>query len=183
MKLTLNLRANLICDAYSNWITEGDRVLDVGCGNGIVANKIRNKFKCAVTGTDILDYLNIKMPFLLMREPYKLPFESASFDTILFNDVLHHINDQEKILKEAARVANKLLIFELKPSPLAYFIDKFINKLHNSDMATPFNFKTKEHWQKFFSELGFDYEFRKVKKPFYYPLKHYAFAVKNVSKS
>ena len=90
---------------------DGDHVLDVGCGTGLVANRINlvsRKF-CAITGIDI----NEGMLTAARRNPQiewhqgsatELPFAEGSFDVVLCQQGLQYFPDRHKAMKEMARV-------------------------------------------------------------------------------
>ena len=90
---------------------DGDHVLDVGCGTGLVANRINlvsRKF-CAITGIDI----NEGMLTVAGRNPQiewhqgsaaELPFADGSFDVVLCQQGLQYFPDRDKAMKEMARV-------------------------------------------------------------------------------
>ena len=90
---------------------DGDRVLDVGCGTGLVANRINlvsRKF-CAITGIDI----NEGMLTAARRNPQiawhqgsatELPFAEGTFDVVLCQQGLQYFPDRDKAMKEMARV-------------------------------------------------------------------------------
>lgn len=96
-------------DAFSHEIKDNSRVLDIGCGKGVVANFFLNNSKCEYYGFDI----NSKLvrhsakdygPHFFVGNGLQLPIKDNSFDAIIFNAVLHHILDIEAILKESVRV-------------------------------------------------------------------------------
>ena len=90
---------------------DGDHVLDVGCGTGLVANRINlvsRKF-CAITGIDI----NEGMLTAARRNPQiawhqgsatELPFAEGTFDVVLCQQGLQYFPDRDKAMKEMARV-------------------------------------------------------------------------------
>lgn len=88
------------------------RLLDFGCGKGIVLNEIlKLNPKLDVTGVDTsqtaIAYISKRFPketFFVVKEGEKLPFKSNTFDFITALDVIEHIYDTEFILKELARV-------------------------------------------------------------------------------
>lgn len=179
MEFSLIYRSKIIIAAYKDWLFASDRVLDIGCGNAVVTEELRKYFHCSIVGTDILDYQRRSIPFKIMTDQSKLPFEDNEFDISMFNDALHHCNDQEGLLNEAFRVANRILIFEMEDTLMAKILDVLINQIHNPKMNTSFNIKTLEQWCSYFKRLNFDFEYRKIKKPsIFYPFRNFAFKVK-----
>lgn len=176
MEWTLLYRSRIIISAYKNWLHPSQTVLDIGCGNGVVADELHKHFLCKVTGADILDYRKREIPFKIMTGPATLPFNNDEFDICMFNDVLHHCSDQKRLLKEAIRVARSVLIFEMEPIFVTKIADFLINQFHNAHMNMPFTMRTPDEWRAIFEELGFNAEHRKVEKPsFFYPFHHFAF--------
>lgn len=171
-------RARLIAKAYTRWIKPKEKILDVGSGTGIVAVELSKLLKVTVSGCDIEEYLIEKIPFKKMEAHDKLPFKDKSFDTVMFNDVLHHTDyeNQKKLLKEAERVTKKqILAFELRPTLSGKLADFLINKIHYIRMNIPFTYRTTSEWKSLFEDLGFKYEAKEVRKPFLYPFSHIAF--------
>lgn len=175
--LTTNYRASLIIKALSGWIKPQETILDIGCGNGFVSCRLVKAFNIRIYGCDVLKYLKVDIPFKHMTSTSKLPFKNKSFDGVLFNDVLHHMNrdNQAKILKEALRVSNKIIIIEDKPTITAKFFDYFLNKLYNPKMNIPLSHRTTAEWYHLFKQLGLKYRTRELKRSFGYPFSHIAF--------
>lgn len=177
MSLTQKRRAHMIAESYKRWGILGKKVLDAGCGNGVVSAVLKKELRLDLHGTDIIDYRKVDIPFAKMGEHAKLPFGDLSFDCVMLNDVLHHANDVEPFLLEAARVAPVVLIFEDKPGFLLRVVDPILNYFYSPQMPPPRNFKTKEAWCALFDKLGFRYEIGRVFYPFWYPFRHIAFKV------
>lgn len=82
-----------------------DKTLDVGCGVGDYL-----KFDSKAVGVDInTNCVNHCLDNGLKASVMKidnLPFETNSFDTLVFDNVLEHIEDPTKILSEVNRVLN-----------------------------------------------------------------------------
>jgi ubiquinone/menaquinone biosynthesis C-methylase UbiE len=89
----------------------GDRVLDVACGTGYVAQKVNDVCgaTCKVTGLDVNEpMLNAarKIPGIEWRlgSATELPFDDASFEVVLCQQGLQFFPDRRKAMKEMARV-------------------------------------------------------------------------------
>ncbi|MFH1187028.1 MAG: class I SAM-dependent methyltransferase [Candidatus Levyibacteriota bacterium] len=106
---------------------EINTVLDVGCGEGFTLNKLKEK-KIGETYQGI-DYskeaigIGKKLyPFLNLKQGdiYKLPYENNSFDLVICVEVLEHLENSEKGLKELIRVSKKYLFLSVPNEPLFY---------------------------------------------------------------
>ncbi len=179
MDFSLIYRSKIIIAAYKDWISASSRVLDIGCGNAVVTDQIRKHFNCSISGTDILDYRKREIPFKIMAEQDKLLFPDGAFDICMLNDMLHHCNHQENLLKEALRVASRVLIFEMEPTIIAKVVDILVNQIHNPAMNKPLNIRTSQNWRDCFGILGLDFEYRKIKKPsWFYPFINFSFKLR-----
>jgi len=91
-------------------------LLDVGCGTGTFLDKIKDKFNSA-TGVEynngMIDKARARLGDsvkLVQGAADKLPFESASFDAVVINQVIHHFSNDNnfeylaRAMKECARV-------------------------------------------------------------------------------
>jgi len=180
IKPTMAYRSKIVVNVINHFIKKKDRVLDVGCGNGWITEEVRKKTGCQTTGTDILNYLEINMPFKKMKSSGKLPFKSNSFDIVTFVDMLHHVGkeDQERLIREGLRVGKRVIIFEVKPTVLAKLIDYLINQIHNTEMNIPLNFRSVDGWKWIFKRIKCKHKVIDVKKPnILYPIKNYIFVV------
>lgn len=181
MKTTIRIRSKYLINSCKQLgiINKSDKVLDVGCGNGIMGSEFKKAFKCDVTGTDILYYMDkdSTINYVGMTNPAILPFRSQSFDLVIINEVLHHTDTdtQLALINEAKRVGKRLLIFEEEPSFKAKFIDIVINNIHNKSMPLPLNFHTRERWLQILSVYFYNVKCFDVQTSFYYPLKHIAY--------
>lgn len=107
---------------------KGLDVLDLGCGDGEDAYEI-SKFAKKVTGVDIIknpdwkkrERSNLKF---VVSKAEKLPFKANTFSGLFLKDVIHHVEDVEKVMKEIERVTTKnakiLLIEGNRYNPLFY---------------------------------------------------------------
>ena len=87
-------------EALEFWDISGD-VLDVGCGNGWMKNKLRDR---------VASYLGIEAEahywadYILVGTAEALPSDDCSFDSVVCNSVLQHVEHPDKVLAEIHRV-------------------------------------------------------------------------------
>ena len=81
----------------------GQRVLDIGTGSGTIAAHLA-EHAVSVVGIDVVDErLETDVPFVLIGDE-GLPFNPRSFDIVVSNHLIDHVEDQEKHLTEIHRV-------------------------------------------------------------------------------
>jgi ubiquinone/menaquinone biosynthesis C-methylase UbiE len=92
----------------------GDRVLEIGCGTGIITLGVAPHVE-SVVGTDISpemiavarskaqsrDADNVRFR---VADGYELPFDTESFDAVLVFNTLHIVKEPDSLLKEARRL-------------------------------------------------------------------------------
>jgi ubiquinone/menaquinone biosynthesis C-methylase UbiE len=90
---------------------DGDRVLDVACGTGVVASRVNlvSRKLCYVTGIDINEgmlnaaRINPQVQWHL-GSATELPFDAGSFDVVLCQQGLQYFPDRMAAMREMARV-------------------------------------------------------------------------------
>lgn len=182
-QLTMPYRCGLIINAYKGWLKPHQKVLDIGCGNGIVANSLIQKYNIKVTVCDVENHLIYNFPFVKIRGD-KLPFTNSRFDIVLLNDVLHHLEKggQVKLINEALRVGSTILIFEAKPTFYGNLADVILNKVHYGQLYTPLSFRTVSDWKELFKNLKLKCQVKELKRPFWYPFSHITFRLESNKK-
>jgi ubiquinone/menaquinone biosynthesis C-methylase UbiE len=85
----------------------GKRILDIGCGLGMYVSRFR-QFSDDVYGVDIdpdkVAQASEWLPNLRVSAAESLPFNDSSFDVILLNEVIEHVDDDRQAVREAYRV-------------------------------------------------------------------------------
>jgi ubiquinone/menaquinone biosynthesis C-methylase UbiE len=92
----------------------GNNILDIGCGSGTFVDALTKRGFDAV-GIDIVPkFINFARKNyqgkFLVADAYQLPFESKTFDTVFIRNVLEHLDNDLRALKEAIRVGKKIVI-------------------------------------------------------------------------
>jgi ubiquinone/menaquinone biosynthesis C-methylase UbiE len=100
-------------------------ILDAGCGEGFSLNRLKEAgIKAPMEGIDF-DATAIKIgkklfPDFKLKQGsvYKLPYKDNSFDIVLCNEVLEHLEEPEKALAELKRVTKSHLLLSVPNEPI-----------------------------------------------------------------
>jgi ubiquinone/menaquinone biosynthesis C-methylase UbiE len=80
----------------------GAKILDFGCGSGVAVGAWRaagfEAFGCDTVLESPGEWLRV------IERPYRLPFKEASFDLVVSNQVLEHVQDHNAAFREIRRV-------------------------------------------------------------------------------
>lgn len=122
-------------------ITIGPNILDLGCGEGFIADAVfETKISCGIDidpGMILLATKNQSYQQTLCVDATKnIPLESGSFDTIISNSVLEHIPNLEGVLFQVERLLTKngLFIFTVPNDRLVNY--SLAHKLFGSYIGT-----------------------------------------------
>jgi SAM-dependent methyltransferase len=101
-----------------------ETLLDAGCGEGFVADALLKAMPWAkITGFDVLQE-SVKLAQL--RNPratfslgdiYNIEHEDNSFDVVYCLEVLEHLQEPDRALKEMARVAKRAVVMSVPHEP------------------------------------------------------------------
>ena len=175
MNLIIRERSSIVYEEIKSYM-QGETLLDVGCGNGLISEIAKQHFR-EVMLLDVVSYISpeVKLPFTSYREGEKLPVDRL-YDTVLLLTVLHHSNDPLTLLKETWKITNKRLIIiesifgvhkqssnkkykladfsEQEQISYAVFVDWLYNRILHDNIPVPYNFTTPQKWIETFKDLG-----------------------------
>ena len=103
--------------------TGSKRALEVGCGEGVIAQKLHRRWD-EVVGLDLPDaslraeWRSRPGPRYLHADAHALPFDDDQFDVVVAVEVLEHLPDPARGLRELARVSSRHLVVSVPREPI-----------------------------------------------------------------
>jgi SAM-dependent methyltransferase len=157
-----NRRAVVLARRLAEVIPRAARVLDVGCGDGRVAKLIgESRPDLSLEGIDVLVRPNCLIP-VKRFDGRRIGEPDGSFDVVMFVDVLHHADDPEVLLREAARVAGRAIVIKdhtrdgFLAGPTLRVMDWVGNARHG--VALPYNYWPRRRWDEAIARHGLTVE-------------------------
>jgi SAM-dependent methyltransferase len=157
-KLVFGRRVGILSDWFARLVPEGARVLDVGCGDGLISAALQSKRPdLVVRGIDVLARVHTHIPVELF-DGSRIPFDDQSFEVVLFSDVLHHTDDPTILLGEAWRVSKHTVLIKdhSRDGIAAGMRLRFMDWVGNArfGVALPYNYWSRNQWQRAWSDVG-----------------------------
>lgn len=156
LRRSIPARMNIKLDRIAAFLKSGDRVLDIGTGNGGLCRELRGRgFEVQPVDVKNISFFDDVQP--LIYDGRKLPFEEGAFPVTMLITVLHHIPDPEAVLREAIRVSGgKIIVMEdIYKNPVQKYLTYFTDSLVNLEFAGhPHTNKDDEGWRQVFQESG-----------------------------
>ena len=146
------------------------QALEVGCGEGVIAARLHDRWG-QVTALDLpdaglrADWRGVDGPRFLHANALELPFADDRFDVVVAAEVLEHLPDPDKGLREMARVGRRHLVLSVPREPIFrgcnLVAGRYVRDLGN----TPghLNHWSKRGFVRFVSQVA---EIRAVTSPF-----------------
>ena len=159
-RLVHGRRVEVLSRHLAELMPEGARVLDVGCGDGLITSLVGGRRPDVdVSGIDIATRSETHVP---VREfdGLHIPAGDGEVDVVMLVDVLHHAEDPHALLAEAVRAAGRAVVLKdvmtLGPGSDATlrFMDWVGNARHG--VPLPYRFWSQDDWRRAFAELGVD---------------------------
>lgn len=104
--------------------TNAKSLLDVGCGEGHITQRIKDQFKLDIHGRDlekeVIDLARKEHPGIdfQMGSIYQLKEADASYDIVFAGEVIEHLYEPDKAIAELKRVARQFVIVSVPNEPL-----------------------------------------------------------------
>lgn len=113
------------------WIGAGKRVLEVGCSTGYISRLLVER-KCDVTGIEVdpaaaekaRDHCREVLVLDLNSSQWAASFRGRRFDVVLFADVLEHLVDPWRTLREVAGLLDKEGTVVISLPNVAHFLTR-----------------------------------------------------------
>ncbi|MFI5242102.1 MAG: class I SAM-dependent methyltransferase [Gemmatimonadales bacterium] len=150
-----NRRVRILAHHLAEIIPEGGRVLDVGCGDGLISRAIMDQRPdLEIEGVDVMLRPTTHIPATKF-DGTTLPFADDSFDYVTIVDVLHHTSDPVIMLAESCRVARKGVVLKdhlregFGSRATLRLMDWVGNRGH--DVVLPYNYLSRSEWDAAFA--------------------------------
>lgn len=155
-------RINVLTHNMAPLLPANASVLDVGCGDGMLTNRISQAGSgINVEGLDTLIRGRTYIP-VSRFDGARIPRKDKSVDVVSFIDVLHHTMDPLVLLSEAKRVSRRFIVIKdhtregFMASATLRFMDWVGNSHHG--VPLPYNYWSLRQWRDAFEELEMSVE-------------------------
>jgi SAM-dependent methyltransferase len=154
-------RLRILAEILAPLLPRDARVLDVGCGDGRLALRIRAlRPDLVIEGAEVKPRAGTAIPVAAF-DGRVLPFTDGAFDAVLSVDTLHHAEDPEAVLGECARVSPVVVLKDhLRDAwlarPTLRFMDWLGNRRHG--VAVPDDYWPRQRWEEAFTRAGLEVE-------------------------
>lgn len=157
-KLVFNRRVRVLVEHIGAQLPAGAQMLDVGTGDGQIAKMIGEMQEgTTVQGIDIMERETIHIPVTLF-DGTTIPMDDNSVDVVTFVDVLHHTDDPQQLISEAARVARKAVIIKdhLCENKIDHLTLRVMDWVGNAPhgVVLPYNYAPRRDWDQWFNKAG-----------------------------
>ena len=138
------------------FLSKKDIVLDLGSGNGYMADAIKNNVHCKITRMDVVDVSKIG-PKPILYDGLHILASNNTFSVSLVIFVLHHLQEKEFVLKELSRVTtSKIIIVEDIAQDIFDYILGIWHKITSRIRykSSYISYRTDQEWKDLFKKLN-----------------------------
>lgn len=151
-------RVRVLGEWMARLLPRGASILDVGAGDGVIDELIlRRRGDVSILGLDVLARPATRIPVEAF-DGRTIPHPDASFDVVMFVDVLHHTPDPIRLLQEARRASRRWVLLKdhTRDGPLAGITLRFMDWVGNArhGVSLPYNFWPSRQWREALGGLG-----------------------------
>ncbi len=149
-------REEIIVEHVKAFLPAKQHVVEIGAGNGLVAQMLHDATGAEFTLLDVVDYNRSKLP-MRVYDGKNVPFEDDAFDLALLIFVLHHNPDPRPLMREALRIARRGVLV-VENDTRGFFKKPFtrlVDSLEFVRRGVPPNYfvKSTDEWLEFFRVL------------------------------
>ena len=134
---------NIFIDFIVSNTSQDKKVLDVGCGSGLIANVLSYHIKCPITAIDWSESishgkavsLELGTDVCWVQQGFENFSAPISYDVIICQGVLHHMPEWQSNISKIKRLLspNGTLLLAVY-HPMGKFLQKFAKKFYNNDL-------------------------------------------------
>ena len=144
--------------AFAEFLREGGSLVDIGAGEGYVSAEACSNGHRPVL-VDVVDHNRTDFPHRVY-DGRTLPFDDVEHDAGLLAYVLHHCDEPDRVIAEAARVCRQVIVMEsvyetALDRRLLTFLDHLANRFRGIPVE-PLHFDTVEGWTRRFARAGLE---------------------------
>ena len=136
-----------VSKVITNVISDGDKILDVGCGLGhyYISLKKRVKKNFQYVGMDVIDDYMKRARIIFKDEInvdfkkgdiFNIPFKNKSFDIVMCNNFLHNLPSIDKPIHELMRVSKKYVVIRTLIGDQSFRIQEVRNSKWDENSVT-----------------------------------------------
>ena len=159
-RLAYGRRVRVLGQAVASLLPPESTVLDVGCGDGLLAAGILHRRPgIRIRGLDVLKRRASHIQVDIF-DGLTVPYEDDSFDFVYLIDVVHHAQEPVRLLSEAARVSRVAVLVKdhLLEGFLAGTTLRLMDWVGNArhGVALPYNYWSRSAWISIIEQLGLE---------------------------
>jgi SAM-dependent methyltransferase len=150
-------RVRVLARHLADMLPRNATVLDVGAGDGMIARLVMDQRPdLTIRGVDVLARETSHIPVTLFNGT-TIPFGDREFDAAMMVDVLHHAEQQQRLLSEMHRVVKRSIVIKdhVVQGLLARETLAFMDWVGNAryGVSLPYSYWTAAEWDRAFVDL------------------------------